>query len=436
VHPNLVPNVTISANINSVICYGTPMIYTTSISNGGATPHYQWMINGINTGNDTSVFSSSTIDSGDVISVILTSNALCVLPPQDTSNLITTLVDPVLTPAVSISANPPGQFCDGAVITYTASSFNEGLTPVYQWQVNGSNVSTNSNTYIIDQLQNNDTLQCILTSSVHCPFVNPVSSNLIIIDRLPPLVPIVDGTDELCFGKDAFLSVTVIGGNNGPYYYSWDNNLGNDTSYNFTAISTITYIVTVSDSCSTPRTATHTIKVDPLPIPEFAIKPENATILNPFFDFINQSSNAVAWAWNFGDTTFSSEQQGHHTYLNAGHYDVQLIATSTDGCVDSITHSLEVEEVTTIYFPNSFTPNGDGKNDFFEPAGHAMTDFEMTVWNRWGEKVFYTNSALNPWEGEMQSSNEKAPEGVYVFVAKFKGDLKKNVFEGQVILIR
>ncbi|MEP7168004.1 MAG: gliding motility-associated C-terminal domain-containing protein, partial [Bacteroidota bacterium] len=336
----------------------------------------------------------------------------------------------------SPSANPSGQFCDGTIVTYTASVGNQGLNPFYQWQVNGTNAATNSNTFITAQLQDNDTLQCTLISSVHCPSVNPVSSNLIIIDRLPPLAPIMNGTDELCFGKKAFLNVATSGGNNGPYYYMWDNNLGNDTTYSFGATTTLTYNVTVSDSCSTPRTVTHTIKVDPLPVPEFAIKPENATILNPFFDFIDQSTNTSIWAWNFGDTTFSKEQQAHHTYLNAGYYDVQLIATSSDGCVDSITHELYVEEVTTIYFPNSFTPNGDGKNDLFGPAGHAMPSFEMSVWNRWGKKVFYTNNSNKLWAGEMQGSNAKAPEGTYVFVAKFNGDLKKKVFEGQVTLIR
>ncbi|HKR04034.1 MAG TPA: hypothetical protein VJY62_05295 [Bacteroidia bacterium] len=268
VHPNLTPNVTIAANINSVICYGTPMIYTATVSNGGASPHFQWMINGINTGSDTSVFSSSTIQNGNVISVILTSNALCVLPPKDTSNLITTLVDPILTPSISISANPAGHFCDGTVITYsTLAVANPGTNPVYQWQVNGSNVATNSNTFITDQLQDLDTLQCILTSSVHCPSVNPVSSNIIIIHRLPPLAPVITGTDELCYGKDAFLHITASGGNNGPYYYSWDNSLGSDTSYIFAATATTTYTVTVSDSCSTPRSISHTIIVDPLPIP-------------------------------------------------------------------------------------------------------------------------------------------------------------------------
>ena len=95
-----------------------------------------------------------------------------------------------------------------------------------------------------------------------------------------------------------------------------------------------------------------------------------------------------------------------------------------------------MEEVTTIYFPNSFTPNNDGKNDFFGPTGHAMPAFEMTVWNRWGTKVFYTNNSKKLWAGEMQGSGAKAPEGTYIFVAKFNGDLKKKAFDGRVTLIR
>ena len=440
VNPNLIPIVNITANINSVICDGTPMIYTSAIFNGGVTPHYQWMINGFPVGTDTTIYSSTTISNGDQVSVILTSSATCVLPATDTSNIIITLVDPILTPGITISANPPGTFCDGAVIAYSSVIANGGTAPAYQWQVNGSNISYTTPSFTTDQMQDNDTLTCILNSNYHCPSVNPVTSNQIIIDRLPPLVPVITGTDAICYGKDADMLVTTTGGNGGAYYYTWDNDLSNDSVFVLSPPVTTTYTVTVSDSCSTPRNDSFTITVYELPVPEFEIKPAEATILNPFFDFINITTNASQWAWNFGDTTYSDVQFPQHTYLHPGYFTVQLIATSSDGCVDSISHELYVEEITTIYFPNSFSPNGDGKNDFFGPVGNAMPAFEMTIWNRWGQKIFFTDKALNPWKGEMQASTTKAPQGVYVYDVTFKGDyyglLKKKIYQGQVTLIR
>lgn len=436
VNPNLTPEVSILPGTFDTICFGTPMTYTASINNGGDSPHFQWMINGVNTGPDSSVFESSTINNLDAISVILTSNATCVLPPSDTSNTVITLVEAILTPSISITANPPGIFCDGTMITYTASSMNEGFFPVYQWSVNHSTLPVSGDSFTTNQLQDGDTLDCILTSSILCPTVNPVVSNKLIIDRLPTLVADISGTEEICFGKDANLSISATGGNGGPYYYAWDNNLGSDTTYTLSPAVSTTYTVTVTDSCSTVQQAFFTIKVDPLPIPEFAVKPESATILNPFFDFINQSFNANRWLWNFGDTTFSNEQFPQHTYLNPGTYKVQLIATSAEGCIDSIYNTLYVEEVTTIYFPNSFTPNGDDINDFFAPVGHSIPPYEMTIYNRWGEKIFYTDTNLSPWRGEVQNSGAAAKDGVYVYRARFKGQLKKKDFEGSVTLIR
>lgn len=441
VNPNLTPVVTITASTNAVICDGTPMTYTSVITHGGTTPHYQWLINGLPVvGTDTSVFNSSTIQNGNVISVVLTSNALCVLPATDTSNLITTLVDPILTPVITISANPPGVFCDGTDINYASVIANGGSAPTYQWQLNGNNISYTTSSFSTDLMQDGDTLTCILTSNYHCPFVNPVTSNQIIIDRLPPLAPVITGTDEICFGKYADMQIITTGGNGGPYYYTWDSNLGMDSVFVLSPPVTTTYTVTVTDSCSTPRQDYFTITVYELPVPEFSIKPENATILNPFFDFIDLSTNTSQWAWNFGDTTFSNEQYPQHTYLNPENYTVQLIATSSDGCVDSVYHELYVEEITTVYFPNSFTPNGDGKNDFFGPASHALPPYEITVWDRWGVKVFSSDNPNVLWNGIIKDSNNAAPEGVYVYGVKFKGNfygsLKKQIHTGQITLIR
>ncbi len=440
VNPNLSPNINITANINTVICDGTPMIYTSVISNGGTVPHYQWRINGLPVGTDTSVFISTTIADGDQVSVVLTSSATCVLPPTDTSNIITTLVDQILTPAITISANPPGTFCDGAIITYSSVIANGGSAPAYQWQVNGSNISYTTPSFTTDLMQDNDTLTCILNSNYHCPSVNPVTSNQVIIDRLPPLVPVITGTDAICYGKVADMLVTATGGNGGAYYYTWDNDLSNDSVFVLSPPVTTTYTVTVNDSCSTPRNDSFTITVYELPVTGFEISPAEATILNPFFDFVNITTNASQWAWNFGDTTYSDVQFPQHTYLHPGYFTVQLIATSSDGCVDSISHELFVEESTTIYFPNTFTPNDDGKNDFFGPIGNAIPPFEMTIWDRTGQKVFYTDKTLNPWKGEMQASTTKAPQGVYVYGVTFKGDyygtLKKKIYHGQVTLIR
>ena len=195
-----------------------------------------------------------------------------------------------------------------------------------------------------------------------------------------------------------------------------------------------TYTVTVTDSCSTIRYDDFTITVNPLPIPAYEIDPPQATILNPFFDFDDASQITSFWSWNFGDggtSVFSSPQ---HTYLNAGYYTVQLIATSSEGCVDSLSKQLYVEEVATAYVPNSFSPNNDGRNDLFGPIGHAMPPYTITIFNRWGNKMYSDYGSNKFWNGKY--NGEPAPVGVYVYVISFNDPMLSKTYKGQVTLIR
>lgn len=436
VNPNLIPFITFTAQPDTVVCDGTPITFHSTWTNGGVAPHFQWFVNGIPTGTDTSAFTSAALNNGDEITVVLTSNATCVLPPTDTSFTYIIQEDPILTPAISIAANPPGTFCDGMNITYSSAVNNEGNNPLYQWTVNGNPLSITAPSFSSTTMQHGDTLQAILTSSVHCPSANPVLSNQIIIDRLPPLDPEITGTPSICFGKEAFLEVNTTGGNGGPYYYTWNNNLGNQTYYTLSPPVTTTYTVTVTDSCSVQRTDSFTITVFELPVPSFTIKPPQATILNPFFDFVDASQNTTQWLWNFGDGTSGSVQYPQHTYREAGYYTVQLIATSADGCVDSLSRELYVEEVTTIYIPNSFSPNTDGMNDVFMPVGHAMPPYEMMIMNRWGNVVFSSSNGFEGWNGKIKGSSTDAPNGVYVYRIRFDGGLKQREFTGRVHVLR
>ncbi|MBL0343129.1 MAG: PKD domain-containing protein [Bacteroidetes bacterium] len=331
ISPNITPDVNIAVAPLGPICVGDLLSFTATFTGGGLTPSFNWRVNGVTTGLTGNTFSSTTLQNGDNVDVVMTSSAFCALPVRDTSNQIPAIVNPLLTPTVFISANPSGQFCDGAEITYSASTTNGGLFPSFQWLLNGNGVGVNSDTLVSSLFLNSDTLQIQLTSSETCLALNPVSSNLIIIDRLPPLDPFIIAPDEICEGKEVTLEVQAIGGTGGPYYFNWDNGLGQGTSYTFILDQTTTYTVTVSDSCSTPRDASKTITVNLLPEPAFVIEPPQATILNPYFDFIDASVNTTTWQWDFGDGQSTTLQNPSHTYLEPGTYAIQLIATSEKG---------------------------------------------------------------------------------------------------------
>jgi hypothetical protein len=127
---NVVPAVSITAS-NTTACASTPITFTANTINGGATPSYQWQVNGINTGDNSGIF-IATLNNNDQVKVILTSNANCLQTPNATSNIITVTIQPRLTPAVTIAGNTTVN--SGQATLITATPLSTGANPIYQWQ--------------------------------------------------------------------------------------------------------------------------------------------------------------------------------------------------------------------------------------------------------------------------------------------------------------
>lgn len=432
---NIVPDVTITVTPSGSVCDGDSLSFSLVSTGGGPNPVMAWRVNGVPVGITGNIFISTSLNNNDVVDVIMESSAFCALPLTDTSNKIVANIDPLLVPSTIITADPPGQFCDGVEITYSATANNEGLNPGYNWLLNGTPVGAGNDTLISSDFLNGDTLQLILTSSERCLAFNPALSNTIVIDRLPPLEALISGPDEVCDGKEITIEVQGAGGTGGPYYFDWDQGLGSGTSFTFIPSQTAIYTVTISDSCSTQRSDSKLVTVNALPEPAFTIEPPQATILNPYFDFVDASLNTSSWLWNFGDGGTSTEQFATHTYLVPGYFTVQLIATSDKGCVDSTYSEVYVENVVTFYIPNSFTPNEDGYNDEFGPIGYSVEGYNLNIFNRWGQSVFNSTGLFDKWNGT-DSGGAKLPDGVYVYQLKVLNDPENKIRTGTVTLLR
>ncbi|MEI8204582.1 MAG: PKD domain-containing protein [Bacteroidota bacterium] len=147
-------------------------------------------------------------------------------------------------------------------------------------------------------------------------------------------------------------------------------------------------------------------------------------------NFTDQSSNAATWYWTFGDGTNSSVQNPTHDYALAGDYNVCLRSATLNSCVDSICHFVHIVD-DSLYFPNVFTPNGDGVNDVldFGKIQNYLTS-NLKVYNRWGKKVYDKDQYDNSFNGKGLA------DGVYYYVLTFEGYLKKGEHSGSVTIIR
>ncbi|MFM7766864.1 MAG: gliding motility-associated C-terminal domain-containing protein, partial [Bacteroidota bacterium] len=114
-------------------------------------------------------------------------------------------------------------------------------------------------------------------------------------------------------------------------------------------------------------------------------------------------------------------------------------ATSDLGCTDTSSQSLIVLPMLTFYMPNSFTPNGDGINDFFMPItmGIQPEGYLMNIFNRWGQLVFSANNPRKGWDGVDIKSGREEPMGAYSWHILFKDKESKIVTRtGSVLLLR
>lgn len=92
----------------------------------------------------------------------------------------------------------------------------------------------------------------------------------------------------------------------------------------------------------------------------------------------------------------------------------------TEACADSVCDTFSILFTTSFDIPNVFTPNGDGKNDFFRVAIQGEQEFKVTIYNRWGAKVFESGAASESWNGKNQNDGSECPSGVYYYVLDYK----------------
>ena len=239
-----------------------------------------------------------------------------------------------------------------------------------------------------------------------------------------------------------------------PTIQSWQWNFGDTSisntstlpnpSHMFSSPGTysVTLAVTTTDGCQGSYTYTDMITVYPNPIADFVLNPLVGSIENPIIKFYDQSFLASTWSWNFGEdisgsSNYSTVPTPMHNYVTDGTYVISLIVHTDHGCADSTTKMVTIKPDYTFYIPNVFTPDGDGINDFFTGLGTNIAEYEMYIFNRWGEQLYYTNDINMPWDGKDLKSKNIYIQDVYVYkiiILDING--KTHKYYGYVTLLR
>ncbi len=184
------------------------------------------------------------------------------------------------------------------------------------------------------------------------------------------------------------------------------------------------------------------ITVSPFPSSSFSA-PLSTGILEPTVNFIDNSTGATSWNWNFGDSLATNInnnsiiQNPSHTFSDIGNYYINLIVGNSSGCYDTAQLCLEIEPEFSFYIPNSFSPDGNGKNDGFFGKGGNIKEFAMQIYDRWGNLIFYTDNVDKHWDGRINRGTETGQEDVYVYVVNILDNKNKgHRYIGNVTIVK
>ncbi|MGJ8661075.1 MAG: PKD-like domain-containing protein, partial [Bacteroidota bacterium] len=248
------------------------------------------------------------------------------------------------------------------------------------------------------------------------------------INRFEPLeVAISTETQFDCDTKTVNQTfVAQASGGVPPYSYQWSS--GTISGTNGEIMSTTfngLVIIEATDNIGCTTSLSYNIEIPVLGDNDFNLT-STALITYDFYSiydpiqFTNTSTgDFVSVSWDFGDGTFSNEENPEHTYFNEDTYSVTQTVTYPFGCVYTKQIDLIVSKGYSLMMPNAFTPNGDSMNPYFAPQTKALSEFDFNIYDTWGSLIYSeTGNNLKGWNGKIKDID--AENGNYYFTLSAK----------------
>ncbi len=424
---NNLNGVTASATqVTNILCFGqsTGEIVITPV--GGDAPYaYTWLPN---------------VSVSDTASGLPAGSYQCTVTD---SNGCASVVNVTLTQPAQLTitaTSTPAAVCEGSPVTLNATP--AGGTPAYSVEWTPGNLIGNTQTLVPPM---SGPYSAVVTDANGCTAVAVVVVTVYPMPSAAVNADVFAGCAPVCVN---FSDVSTIAAPGTITGWSWDFGDGNTSTqqvpnhcYDTPGAYTVILTVTSGDGCTSTITMPNYINVYANPVASFTAGPQPTTVMNPEIFFTDQSINADSWSWNFGDLVASSStlQNPSFIYPDPTCYQVQLTVTTVDGCVDDTIQEVCIDPDVSLYVPNAFTPNDDGTNDVFLPLGIGMDPdkFEMWIFDRWGNLIFYTDDMARGWDGRVMAAQDIAQIDTYVWKIKATDMLgKKHDLIGKVSLIK
>ena len=478
---NETPIITLNSFIPSEICEGNtiPLNLQTPINLSTPAVPYTLVINGTDSysiNNNGTIFSGANIgnlityteNNAGIYPFIITEfyddNGCGIIDPINNSATLTVNENANM---IVTSTADTGEVCQGDM-AYINFEFTNGTAP---WEVT---FIKDGIPIILPPYNNSITIpQSLYTYNTSYDIISlkdakgcnkdPFDKDFEIISNPLPIAELY--TDERFICDDGSTTEMMFTINSGSPAYNVSYSIGLENKFlnintnstplalstNQSGIWQITEVVDSKGCIADDKGDKITISLNPSPVASFVAHPQPTDVNNPFVNFIDNSighSNAV---WNFYDnntydTIINNLKFIHEFSAIADTHLVTLNIISDSGCVSSVTQSIFINEAFSCFIPTGFTPNNDLYNDHFLPITRGVNDYKLSIYDRFGSRVFETNKYTDTyciygcdqaWDGKINNGSEYAPSGHYVYnivIIDFNG--KERAFEGTVTLNR
>ena len=296
----------------------------------------------------------------------------------------TVTLAPIPNPVITAPANG---LCAGQILTLST-----GLFSTYEWFLNNNSVSTNS-TMIATEV---GSYTVRVENAQGCADTSAVFQ---VLPSAIPSPPISISNPQPCAGEPVLLTATSAAGS-----ISWSNGQTGGQLVVF-ASGDYTATVTAPNGCKSDSTFSVVYKPKPIII----LGPDQTVFCDRAVEIEARAQGTYTWSPSAGlysPTELSTRVLPDVTTR-------YVLTADLNGCTHSDSVLITVEACETLWIPNSFSPNDDGKNDSFQAIGNDIGTYSLEVYDRWGQRIFSSSDPELGWDGTIDGV--KAPSGVYVW---------------------
>lgn len=330
------------------------------------------------------------------------------------------VIHPSITVAVAVNDTDQCFNGHGFALTNTSTVNGTGSISKYNW-VYSDNTSDNVpsppiKTFATDGFYS---AQCIMETDKGC--LDTFTTNLNVYFTPEPDFE----ADSVCFGDSVFFDNITPHPPGKTINWLWNFGNGSNSSqkspyyrYTDTGSYTVSLSASTGAGCNVVQTKLFTNLVNPVPTAFFEDTLVSSYERFTTFSFINGSTGATQYLWDFGDGNISADENPIYEYQYIGTLTVSLEVENQWGCGASYAKKLIVSPDIDIQIPTAFSPGRkDSLNSQYRVEGVYLTqEFELHIYNRWGQEVFFATNPRKAWDGTF--NGEPQPAGIYVYMVR------------------